>query len=57
MTADEVVQEIIRVMNLPSGEHTDGECLDMITSVLEQGGYCVYDSIRSDAEGSRPDAE
>lgn len=41
MTAEEQIQEIIRIMNLPGEDNTDGECLDLIAELLTNNGWFV----------------
>lgn len=42
MTSDELIEQIIKIMNLPGEEYTDGECLEEIAELLEDNGYKVY---------------
>ena len=41
---DEIlIHEIIRILNLPGEENTDGECLDQVAELLESRGYKVFE--------------
>jgi hypothetical protein len=42
MTSDKLIEEIIKIMNLPGEEYTDGECLEEIAELLEANGHKVY---------------
>jgi hypothetical protein len=48
MTSDKLIEQIIKIMNLPGEEYTDGECLEKIKELLEANGYNLY---------GHPDAE
>jgi len=41
MTPEELIKEIIRIINIPGEEGTDGECLDYIINLLEENGWDV----------------
>jgi len=40
---DEIlIHEIIRILNLPGEDYTDGECLGQVADLLEERGYKVW---------------
>lgn len=39
VSPDEIITEIIKILNLPGEEKTDGECLDMVVKLLEENGH------------------
>lgn len=44
MTPEEIIQEIIKILRIDGELATDGECLEMVSDVLDQNGYGpVYD--------------
>ena len=34
-----IINEIVRIIELPGEEYTDGECLDLMIQLLEKNGY------------------
>jgi len=42
LTKDELVNEIIKILNIDGEEATDGECLELVGTLLEAEGYQVY---------------
>jgi hypothetical protein len=34
-----IINEIIRIIELPGEDYTDGECLDLMIQLLEKNGY------------------
>ena len=41
MTPEELIKEIIRIINIPGEEGTDGESLDYIINLLQENGWDV----------------
>ena len=42
MTPEELIKEIIRIMNLPGDDMTDGECIDEVAELLTNNGWEVF---------------
>ncbi len=42
MTPEEIIKEIIRIMNLPGEDNTDGECIDLVAELLTDNGWEVF---------------
>ena len=43
MTHEQIIQEIIKLLNQPGEERTDGECLDDVAELLENNGWKVFE--------------
>ena len=39
MTPEEIITEIIRIMRIDGELATDGECLEMVSDLLDENGY------------------
>ena len=39
MTPEEIIQEIIRILRIDGELATDGQCLEMVSDLLDQHGY------------------
>jgi hypothetical protein len=39
MTPEELITEIIRIMRIDGELATDGECLEMVSDLLDENGY------------------
>ena len=44
MTPDDIIKEIIKVLRIDGELATDGECLEMVSDLLDENGYGpIYD--------------
>jgi len=39
MSPEEIIQEIIRIMRIDGELATDGQCLEMVSDLLDENGY------------------
>lgn len=39
MTPEDIIQEIIRIVRIDGELATDGECLEMVSNLLDENGY------------------
>lgn len=39
MTPEEIIKEIIRILRIDGELATDGQCLEMVSDVLDSNGY------------------
>jgi hypothetical protein len=39
MTPEEIIQDIIRILRIDGELATDGECLEMVSDLLDENGY------------------